>query len=221
MSDVIEKKPRTIVRELKNAVFYSDDSIFIKNVRLSYPHLDKPSSFTDRDGKASRPTYRATFLIPKTAEYRPLIEALRERIAKVMSDKKIERLAADRKCLRDGDLTEKPEDRGMWILSANEKDPPILRDRRRNRVRTEDAGKLFYGGCWVHGLVKMWGQSNEFGKRVNANLVAVQFVRDDKAFGTGRITEDDIDDTFPDMGDDESGYEEDDGKKDDDNYDDL
>jgi len=57
-------------------------------------------------------------------------------------------------------------------------------------------------------LVRPWFQDNKFGKRINAGLSAVQFLRDDTAFGEGRITEDQIDDTFSDESDDSSGTDD-------------
>jgi hypothetical protein len=68
---------------------------------------------------------------------------------------------------------------------------------------------VFYPGCWVNTLIKPWFQDHpEGGKKVNANLIAVQFVRDDDSFGTGRISADEVDATLVPAGD--SGYEDDD-----------
>jgi hypothetical protein len=36
-------------------------------------------------------------------------------------------------------------------------------------------------------LIRPWVQNNEHGKRLNAGLVGAMFVKDDKAFGQGRI----------------------------------
>lgn len=209
MSDVMEKGPRTVVAKMKNITFFSDDTILIKNVRASYPHLDKPTAFVNADGTRGRETYSLVVLIPKTEEYAEVIEGLNKRINRVRRSSQIDRLPANMKCLRDGDLTEKPEEVGMWILSARETDPPALSDRRRNMIPNADATKVFYGGAWVNCLVSLWGQNNRAGQRVNANLRAVQFVRDDTPFGRGRISRKDLDDTFEDLGDDESGYDED------------
>jgi hypothetical protein len=50
----------------------------------------------------------------------------------------------------------------------------------------EDDGVL-YSGCYVNMTVTLWTQDNEYGKRVNANLRAVQFVKDGEAFGVAPV----------------------------------
>ena len=65
---------------------------------------------------------------------------------------------------------------------------------------------MIYGGCWVNILVRPWFQNNKYGKRVNAGVVAVQFRKDDEPFGSGRISDDEIDEAFvPDEEIDEPG----------------
>jgi hypothetical protein len=54
--------------------------------------------------------------------------------------------------------------------------------------------------------VRLWIQNNRYGKRCNANLIGVQFVADDEAFGEGRINKDVVDDSFGPIPDSESGY---------------
>ena len=39
-----------------------------------------------------------------------------------------------------------------------------------------EADNLIYSGCYVNGKVDIWGQDNKYGKRVNAKLIAVQYV---------------------------------------------
>jgi len=46
----------------------------------------------------------------------------------------------------------------------------------------EENGKP-YAGCYVNMSIRLWAQDNQFGKRVNAQLRAVQFVKDGEAFG--------------------------------------
>ena len=209
MSDVIEKEPRKVIGKFKNITFFSDETIAIKNVRASYPHLDKPTAFRDQNGQEGRVTYNIKVLIPKTPDYEECIDLLNKRIEKVKRLTQIDRLPKNMRCLRDGDDTEKPEEAGMWTLSANEVRPPTLRDRRRQIIPNADANKVFYGGCIVSVLIKMWGQKNGYGQRVNANLIAVQFVRDDAPFGRGRISDAEVDASFDDLGDDDFGYGDD------------
>jgi hypothetical protein len=206
---------RTIVRTVPHAILYSDETIFVKDVRLSFPHLRKPFK---PGGKLS-----ATFLMPKERDYRQAEQLLRDEIQRVVTQQlgrpgnpKPEIPDAN-KFLRDGDLLkDKPEYRSNWTINASESTPPFLRGLGRDPVTggaevipEESVNRVFYPGCWVNTLIKPWFQDHpEGGKKVNANLIAVQFVRDDDSFGTGRISADEVDATLVPAGD--SGYEDDD-----------
>lgn len=216
MSDTAVLERRTVTNRVGNVVFYSDGSILVKGCRLSYPHLDEPWAGKNEDGTPGKPRYSATGLVPKIPENRPGIMALRDRINEVAAEAKLT-VAKNRRFLSDGDDSGKPEYAGHWQINAAEqpKNPPVLRDRGRDsrtgkakRVERSKAAEVFYPGCWVNLLIRPWPQPSH-GKRINANLLAVQKVRDDEAFGQGRISEDDIDDTFEPIDDDDSGYDED------------
>jgi len=210
MSDVIERK---IVKTENYVITYSDSTILIKEVRLSYPHLKEPWAL----GGADKPAYSATGLMPKTPAYaksKALIDAV---IQKMAVDKQDPNLPASRRFITDGDETGKVSHKGMWRINAREQTRPGLRGRGVDRVTgrakiisPEEAVEVFYPGCWVNLLIKPWWQQNTYGKRVNANLIAVQFVRDDdKIVGEGRIGDDAIDDSFGVLPEDESGFEDD------------
>lgn len=202
---------REVVTEVPHATLYTDDSIMVKEVRLSYPHLRKPYS---PGGK-----YTACGLMPKTPEYRAARKLIHEEIQRVVREQLATKgnpspeIPDANKFLRDGDLhKDKPEYLGHWTINAGEKDPPFLRGRGRDPVTggakvisDEEASRVFYPGCWVNMLIKPWFQDHSTGgKKVNANLIAVQFARDDTPFGTGRINADDVDATM--VPADESGY---------------
>ena len=75
--------------------------------------------------------------------------------------------------------------------------------KKREPLSEED--DVVYGGVIVNVLIRPWAQDNKFGKRINANLVAVQFVRDGERFGQARP---DINEHFGDEegGDGDSGF---------------
>ena len=80
----------------------------------------------------------------------------------------------------------------MSIKASSGKRPMVIGTDRA--PLTEDDGKP-YAGCYVNAIVELWGQDNQFGKRVNANLLAVQFVKDGTPFGNGvTASVDDFDD---------------------------
>lgn len=201
---------RTIVKQVANGIRYSDGTILIKNVRLSYPHVLVPKAGTDSDGKPTAPSYSVTAMLPK-ATHVAVKDLLKERIKELLQEKKLTELPANRLFLTDGNEAGKSPGKEMYkghfLVSSREQEsrPPSVRDKDgRTKLTRTDAAKI-YGGCWGNVLVRPWFQDNKFGKRVNAGLSAVQFLRDDTAFGEGRITEDQIDDTFQDESDDSAG----------------
>lgn len=191
------KEKATVVKKVANAALLSNGMIRVSNVRLSYPHLDKPYK---KEGDAGEAKYGVVGLLPKDTHgaAKKLIE---DEIARVMKENKVKALAGDKKFLRDGDESDKEEHEGHWTLSAREARRPILKemsDGELSLVEPEDAKETFYGGCWASLLIEPWFQNNKHGKRVNSSLRAVTKKADDDAFGEGRISEEEVDDAFED-----------------------
>lgn len=208
---------RELIKEGKNFKRYSDGTILVMNVRWSYPHCFVPQASDDNpDGPK---TYSITGQLPKKT-HGAVKDELKTMIQEVLDENKAKfkgakpALPADRKFLRDGDLTGKVENEGMFIITAREQKRPSVRDRDKSVLTKDDADRI-YGGCWGHILIRPWFQDNKYGKRVNSNFVACQFVRDDTPYGEGRLSEEDIDSTFEDEDEDgdndgDSGFEDDD-----------
>lgn len=187
---------RVIVKRVKNAVLFSDGTIRVDNVRASHPHLDKPYAGDNDDGGKNVPKYAIVGMMDKKTHVEAkdlLVEAMK----KVMVGKDF-KVASDKRFLRNGDDSDKEEYAGHWTFSAREVKAPKLRDENKENVDRADAADKFYGGCYVNVLIRPWVQNNKYGKRINANLLAVQFVKDGEAFGEGRLTDDDVDDSFDD-----------------------
>lgn len=195
-----KEKMKTIKKVANAALLKKGDQLFVRvsNVRLSYPHLDKPYK---KEGDQGVAKYGVVGLLPKDTHgaAKKLIDSV---IADVMAENKVKALAADKKFLRDGDESDKEEHEGHWTLSAREERRPVLKemdgDGDLTLVEPEDAKETFYGGCWGSLLIRPWFQNNKFGKRVNAGLSAVTKKADDDSFGEGRIAEEDVDDAFDD-----------------------
>lgn len=196
------KQPRTVVEiaywegtQNPQAILYSDGTILVNGIRFSYPNLAKPYEGTDDNGqKKSR--YGLKGMMPKDT-HKPAMRLMKKHMEKMMSDNKTSDLASDRKYLRNGDDLGKPEMKGMFVFSSSEDTQPSLRDAQAQKIGNDVAAKLFYGGCWGNALIRPWWQNHaKYGKRVNAGIAAAQFVRDDEPFGEGRISEDDVDNTF-------------------------
>ncbi len=164
--------------------------IHLKNVRLSFPSIFKRSVFDGKEGK-----FEATFLLDKSdkATKKTLDEAI-----KVAIDEAKIKVPADKRCLKDGDESEYGGYEGTWSVKAGSSKRPTLITRDKTPIVEDD--DVLYSGCYVNAIVDIWIQNNQYGKRVNANLYGIQFVKDGEPFGRGN---EDVTDDFDDLEDDE------------------
>jgi hypothetical protein len=203
---------RIVKTEGKNFVIYTDGVMRVDRVRLSYPHLFHPYKGPTDEGVAK---YGCVGLLPK-ATHREAMQAFAKEMDALLESNKQKsgkQFPADKKCFRDGDTAGKDGYEGNWSLSTRESRKPTVRDKAKKPITEENADKI-YAGCYVNILFRLWYQPDKgFGKRVNANLIAVQFADKGEPFGESRISEEDIDDSFD--GDDSGGFEDDSGGDDD------
>jgi len=139
------------------------------------------------------PAYSGAFLIdPKTPGGQKLIDTINAKIEEVAKAKWGAKadgvLAAMRKanktCLQDGDLKADYDGfAGMMFVSTRSKVRPLVIDRDKTPLTAAD-GRI-YSGCQVLPQIELWAQDNSYGKRVNAQLKGVQFIKDGDAFGGG------------------------------------
>lgn len=186
---------RTVVKQVANAVLYSDGTIRLDNVRASHPHVFVAKEGKDDKGNPTPAKFSIQVFMPK-GSHKAAKDLLVEVINDMLREHKTKALPPERKFIRDGDVSGKDEQEGNWVISASEKNRPQLRNRDPRIPLTEKHSDIIYGGCYVNVLIRPWWQDNQYGKRVNAGLSAVQFLRDGEPFGTGRITADDVDATF-------------------------
>lgn len=170
--------------------------IQLKNVRLSFPSLFQRAQFNGEDGK-----YEATFLFNK--KDKKMKAKLDKAIAAKLKEANI-KVPADKQCLKDGDEVEYAGYEGMWSLKASQSRRPTVIDRDRSPLTEND--NVLYAGCYVNAIVDLWVQNNSYGKRINANLYGIQFVKDGEAFGLGPV---DVTDDFDDLSDDDDDSDDD------------
>ena len=156
--------------------------IIIKDVRISFPNLFK------EDRKGDQVFSRGGKLILDKEKDADAIKEIKAEINQIAKDfPKIGAVALkkeDKRCLREADREEYGD---SMVLSANNKGRIIVLGKDRKQTETEN---LIYSGCRVNAKVEIWGQDNDFGKRINAKLIAVQFAGDDKAFDGSHVSED-------------------------------
>lgn len=174
----------------KNYRIYTNGCIRIDNVRGSYVHADKPfKKKGDPDDKVSK--YSMVGLLPK-ATHEEAREAIEKFIKGLLKDNKDAKVGKKDWFIRDGDDSAKDEQQDCWTVNASEARKPKCRDRSGEIVdETEEIAEMFRSGYWFNMLIRPWFQDNEHGKKVNAGLVGIQFVKKDKTFGQGDIDESD------------------------------
>lgn len=164
----------------------------LNGVRLSFPELFHASTVNGE----GNPAFSASFLIDPND---PQVARLNEAIDKIAREKwgaKADAIlkqmrAGDKVCLHSGDLKAYDGYAGMLYVSARNAARPLVIDRDRSPL-TEADGKP-YAGCYVNASIELWAQDNNYGKRINASLRGVQFVRDGDAFaGGGAASEDEF-----------------------------
>ena len=169
--------------------------IKLTNVRLSFAQLFEAKT-VNGEGK---PAFSASFLINPNDPQVAMINAAIETVAKdkwgVKADAQLKVMrTADKTCLHSGDLKANYDGfEGMLYVSSRNTLRPLVIDVDKSPLVAED-GKP-YSGCFVNASVELWAQDNNYGKRVNATLMGVQFFKDGESFSGGGVADaDDFDD---------------------------
>jgi len=169
--------------------------IKLNNVRLSFPSLFQRASFQGESGK-----FEATFLLCKSA-HADLIKQINAQVKSGITDNlKGSKIPSDKICFKDGDEFDYDGYAGHMSFKASNNKRPMIIDKDKSPL-AEDDNKP-YAGCYVNAVVELWYQNNNYGKRVNANLLGVQFLKDGTPFGDGATASNDDFEMFEDDEDD-------------------
>lgn len=164
------------------------DQIKLVGVRLSFPALFKAKSVGDGE-----PKFNATFLLDKIKDAEQIknlqmmiISVAKEKFGGIDEVKKLREKNKLSFCLHEGSEKEF-EGYGdeVMFVSASSKTRPLILDRNRGQLAEEDGRP--YAGCYVDAIIRVWVQDNTYGKKVNADLRGVQFVKDGEAFGVAPL----------------------------------
>lgn len=162
-------------------------NVQIKNARLSFPSLFKATSFE----KGGDTKFSAAFILDKKANADDL-KKLKSAVEAVLLEKYGKAVPKGfKKLLRDG--SEKETDGYgadvMFFSASSQKRIPVV---DMDFTPLDGSEGKPYAGCYVNVSVRLWVQDNDFGKRVNAALRAVRFVRDGETFGEKAMTDEDV-----------------------------
>ena len=145
-------------------------------------------------GGESTGKFEATFVLDKV-EHADLIKSIENQINGMMKNDLKSKLSADKLCLKDGDTLGRPEFEGKMTIKASTKKRPVVIDRDKSPLAESDNKP--YAGCFVNGILSLWAQNNNYGKRINAQLDGVQFFADGEPFGDAGISADEFDEYEP------------------------
>lgn len=159
----------------------------ISNVRLTFPQLFDAKQVNNQGD----PKFSAAFLIPKDHPQLPEIKAAIVAAATEKWGAKHEEVlkalkVSDKLAIHDGDAKDQYDGyAGNYFINASNKIRPLVIGPNREPLVAAD-GKP-YSGCYVTAIVEFWAQDNQFGKRVNASLLGVQFVKDGERLAGGGV----------------------------------
>jgi hypothetical protein len=173
--------------------------IKVQNARLAFPKLFVAKAVADGD----EPNFGASLILdpsdPGNAKTIAEIDKAIDQVAKEKWGAKTDTIIklarkTDKVCLHDGDLKAQYAGfEGMRYVSANNKMRPVVVNKDTSPLTAQDG--VVYAGCYVNATIELWAQDNKYGRRVNATLLGVQFVRDGDHFAGGSTgSADDFDD---------------------------
>lgn len=91
-------------------------------------------------------------------------------------------------CLKEGSIMKPGEEAyaGKLFIAGNAKKRFTIVGPDRTPVNSGDAFAP-YSGAFGNGIIQIWAQDNSWGKRVNAQIMGVQFSRHGEPLGGGRV----------------------------------
>lgn len=183
--------------------------VYLKEVRLSYPHLiEKQKANEDAE-----PKYSCAFIIdPSTKDGKRNIKLIEKALDEAcMKEWKKPfskmRFKEDRCCyfsgddVFDSDGNPKIGYEGMMIIKASNKNRVDLRHRDKSVVEPDDSP--FFGGCYGEAIIRLYGTPKGGSNGLFASLELVRYVRKGEAFGAGPVDDSILDDLDDDEDEDE------------------
>jgi Enterobacter phage Enc34, ssDNA-binding protein len=163
-------------------------AVMLNDVRLSFANALFEAQKVQGQGDAK---FSASFILPPNHPAVAAVKAMMKKVAEEKWGAKAGEMfmamkAGDKLCLHDGDSKPQYEGyKGNLFINASNKVKPLVIDGAKSPLTATD-GKP-YSGCFVNASVELWAQDNQFGKRINASLKGVQFLRDGQRLSGGGV----------------------------------
>jgi hypothetical protein len=165
--------------------------VVLKIVRIAFPEIYVAKPF----GGTGASRCSAMFLMdPATPHGAANISQMQKAIVQVATDKwkdkardMVRSFAAKAElCLHEGNEKSEYEGfAGMKFVSASNDQPPVVVDENKRILTPQNHQNKIYSGCYVNAQVDVWAQDNQYGKKINAKLIAVQYQGQGVAFSGG------------------------------------
>lgn len=167
--------------------------------RASFLVIDKARAF--QEGQTAR--FQGTLLLdPSDRDQAATIEQIKAAAGELCRRGEIKPEDLDGRCFGMADKHPKKSKyegyAGMFYLAlSNESRPGIA--NRGGRPVAEGEPQYPFSGCYANFKFTLWLQNNKFGKKINGNLIAIQYVKDGTAFGRGPVNVEDEFEPLPDV----------------------
>ena len=161
------------------------EKIIIPEARLAFSE----GVFEKQSVNGGEPQYGCTLIIPASSPAIATVTAEEDWLAALAwADKAATMMqmirANNGQALKPGALKAKFDGFvGNFFISANAKVQPTTVNRQGVQIGAKDG--VLYSGCYVLAHVSLWTQDNQWGQKINANLLGLQFLRDGDAFSGG------------------------------------
>lgn len=165
----------------------------LENVRISYTQALFAPQQVNGQGD---PKFSSAFIFGRDHAAVPALQEAVIAVAKEKWPTKWEEVlrtlkAADKLPVHDGDAKDSDGYKGNLFLNASNKLKPTVVDIRPdasgNPATLTAADGKPYSGCFVNAIVEIWAQDNQFGKRINASLLGVQFLKEGPRLAGGSV----------------------------------
>lgn len=173
----------------------------LENVRFTFVQSLFDAKQVNNQGEAK---FSCTGLLPRDHPQLAAISAAVQAVAIAKWGAKATEVltalkAGDRLPLHDGDAKNQYQGyAGNYFINASNKMRPLVIGPARENLTAAD-GKP-YSGSYGNMIVQFWAQDNQYGKRINASLLGVQFIRDGERLAGGGVAAADDFEAIPQAG---------------------
>lgn len=162
-----------VAKKGKNYVLYTDNTLKILRVRVSFPHLAEKWANKPTD----KPKYGCVSLLNKDTHEE--VYKVIENLCRTMPEAKNVRVSKKDWFIKDGDDSKYENEHGHWTFNSTEERKPSVYYKDGELIADKDIEEEIQSGMIVDVIIQPWVQNNDHGTKVNASLRSVRFREDD------------------------------------------